>query len=437
MKNTTALILLFIANSISGLAQGISMLAIPWYFARNGEMSKFGLIYVLTNIIALFWVPYSGTFIDRFNRKHIFLVICLVCGSLILSTAALGFWQEGLPWYLVAVVFMLTFFNYNVHYPNLYAFVQEITEAKYYGRITSYIEIQGQLTAMLAGAGAAFLLEGTSDGLIELFGGQWQLPFTLEAWTIYEIFLLDAGTYFAAFVIIYLIQYAPLTDRKLEKGNVWEQLQVGYRYLKQQPSVFLFGVASYSIFVTVLIEGFYLGALYVKEHLEAGGNVFATSEVFYAIGAVFSGLAIRRIFYRLSLPMSVIIMTIVTAILYAVLTFSASSTIFYLMLFILGITNAGTRIQRTTYLFANIPNQVYGRAASIFFLTNISFRIFFLSLFALPFFQTGHQVAYTFGILSLFLLISAVVLIRYYPAFRKTKATNEEIQLASPTNVSN
>jgi len=65
----------------------------------------------------------------------------------------------ALPWQLVAGVFMLTFLNYAVHYPNLYAFVQEIIEPKYYGRITSYLEIQGQLTSILAGAGAALLLE--------------------------------------------------------------------------------------------------------------------------------------------------------------------------------------------------------------------------------------------------------------------------------------
>ncbi|MEM8907894.1 MAG: MFS transporter, partial [Bacteroidota bacterium] len=126
MKNVRAIILLFIANSISGLAQGISMLAIPWYFAKEEQMAQFGLIYVLTNIIALFWVPYSGTFIDRFNRKHIFLVLTVVCGSLLFLTAGFGFWQQSLPWYMVAMVFMMTFFNYNIHYPNLYAFVQEI-----------------------------------------------------------------------------------------------------------------------------------------------------------------------------------------------------------------------------------------------------------------------------------------------------------------------
>ena len=97
---------------------------------------------------------------------------------------------------MVALVFMLTFFNYNIHYPNLYAFVQEITESKYYGKITSYIEIQGQLTAMLAGAGGAFLLEGTGDGQLSIFGSQMQFPFSVEAWTIYEIFLFRKITFY-------------------------------------------------------------------------------------------------------------------------------------------------------------------------------------------------------------------------------------------------
>ena len=34
MKNKQAIILLFAANIISGLAQGISMIAIPWYFVK-------------------------------------------------------------------------------------------------------------------------------------------------------------------------------------------------------------------------------------------------------------------------------------------------------------------------------------------------------------------------------------------------------------------
>ena len=213
MKNLSAIILLFVANSISGIAQGISMIAIPWYFARQGEMSKFGLIYILTNIISILWVPYSGTFIDKYNRKNIFLFITTVSGLILVSIAGIGYQNESLPWVLVAFVFMFTFFNYNIHYPNLYAFVQEITEAKYYGRITSYIEIQGQLSSVLAGAGAALLLEGVQGGYLNVFGIIVNVPFNLEAWTIYEIFMMDALTYLLAFAFIIFIRYQSLSTR--------------------------------------------------------------------------------------------------------------------------------------------------------------------------------------------------------------------------------
>lgn len=422
MKNSFAIILLFIANSISGMAQGISMLAIPWYFAQQEEMGKFGLIYILVSCISFFWVPYSATFVDRYNRKNIFLIITAVCGLLIFSIASFGFINGGLPWFLVALTFTITFLNYNIHYPTLYAFVQEITEEKYYGKITSYLEIQGQLTSVLAGGAGAFLLEGMTGESMNLFGMDWTLPFQITPWEIHEIFMLDAGTYLIAFFIISMIRYTSIVEKiESEAISIKEQLQVGLDYLNNNKNIFLFGVASYAVFVTVLIECFYLGANYTKQHLEAGGDVFATSEIFYACGAVFAGFTIRTLFNRVTLPMSIIIMTIITSGLFFTLAFTKSTLIFFIMLLLLGICNAGTRIQRTTYLFSHVPNHVYGRAASIFFLSNIIFRVCLLSLFSLAFFQTGQGTAYSFGILGLFLFISAIVLIKYYPLFKISK----------------
>ncbi|MCB0409746.1 MAG: hypothetical protein KDD29_05970, partial [Flavobacteriales bacterium] len=72
MKNKKALNFLFAANTISGFAQGISMLAIPWYFASVlNDSTTFGIIYAITTIISLFWGLYAGTLIDRYNRKII------------------------------------------------------------------------------------------------------------------------------------------------------------------------------------------------------------------------------------------------------------------------------------------------------------------------------------------------------------------------------
>ena len=403
------------------MAQGISMIAIPWYFVKNDSMETFGWFYVLTNVIALLWVPYCGTLIDRYSRKKLLWIMMLACGIVLGIITGFGFYNNGLPMYLVAVVFMMTFFNYSLHYPALYALVQEISEKKWYGKLASYIEIQGQLTSVLAGAGAAILLEGTKEGRINLFGIKTDIGIDILPWQIHEIFLMDTGTYFLGFFFLLFMRFVPIAKRAPEGGTVRDQLAVGFNYLKNNKAIFLFGVASYTVFVAVLVTTFYLAAAYVKEHLELGGDVFAASEMYYAIGAIFAGVAIRQIFKRVTIPFSIILMTLITFGLYVVLALTASEFIFYGMMVLLGICNAGTRIQRVTFLFAHVPNQVHGRANSIFVLSNLLLRIGLMSVFALSFFHTNHNIVYAFGIVSLLLLTSALLLMKFYVAIGKIK----------------
>ena len=159
MKNKQAITLLFIANIISGFAQGISMVAIPWYFVKVVNRPEvFATAYLVITFLTLFWGLYAGTLIDRYSRKNIFILVNVICGVFIGSVAIYGLQTSYLPDLLVLLVFGITIFNYNVHYPNLYAFGQEITEKRNYGKLNSYIEVQGQVTSVLAGAFAAILL---------------------------------------------------------------------------------------------------------------------------------------------------------------------------------------------------------------------------------------------------------------------------------------
>jgi MFS family permease len=192
---------------------------------------------------------------------------------------------------------------------------------------------------------------------------------------------------------------------------------VGFRYLKENKAILTFGVASHAVFVAVLITTFYLAAIYVNNHLQASGDVFATAEIYYAVGAVFAGVAIRRIFSSTSIPLSIIIMAAFATGLFVVLGFSNNVPVFYFMFLILGLSNAGIRIQRVTYLFNHIPNHVYGRATSIFTLINIFFRILLLSLFSLSFFYQENHVVFSFFIISVFLFVSNLVLIKHYKSF--------------------
>jgi len=398
------------------------MLSIPWYFAREGQLDLFIWFYIAINVVGLFWVPYSGVLIDKYSRKTIFLSINLTCGLILGAVCVWGFQAEYLPFTAVAGIFIMTFLNYSIHYPCLYAFVQEITVKEKYGFITSILEVQGQATNIIAGAIAVLLLEGTTpEGIINILGFNFSLGMHIEAWKIYEIFTIDCLTYFVAFAIILSIRYVSLKEREEENASLIERLKIGLNFLKQNRTTTIFGIASYMLFVGVMMEAFYLGAAYVKNHLNAGGDVYASSDIMYAFGAFISGFMIRKVFKGKSIPFSIINLFVVAGLLFFVLFATKSNNIFYLMLFFLGVSNAGSRILRVMYLFKNVPNQVFGRAASIFNICNIMVRIILLLIFTLPFFKADDHVIYGFLILSILMLISTIVLISNYKRFDLSK----------------
>ena len=85
MKNSNAIILLFTANIISGLAQGISMIAIPWYFVEIVDKQNFFTnSYLIITFLTLFWGLYAGTIIDRYSRKKIFIILNLIFAEVLL-----------------------------------------------------------------------------------------------------------------------------------------------------------------------------------------------------------------------------------------------------------------------------------------------------------------------------------------------------------------
>ena len=70
MQNKSALYLLLTANAVSGFAQGISMIAIPWYFSDVLDASAtFGTIYGIATFLTLFWGLYVGTLVQPLGLR--------------------------------------------------------------------------------------------------------------------------------------------------------------------------------------------------------------------------------------------------------------------------------------------------------------------------------------------------------------------------------
>ncbi len=415
LKNRPAIILLLTANMVSGFAQGISMLAIPWYFISiMNTPTTFGIIYGASTFASLFWSLYSGTLIDRYSRKNLFLLTSAVGGTVLLAVSCYGYYTGYVPISLIAVVFTLTVFVFNMHYPNLYAFGQEITEKKNYGKINSYLEIQGQSTSILAGAIAAVLLQGTSGGHINMLGIMIDLPFEITPWALHDIFMLDAVTYLISIILISLIRYTPIATKQIELGTIINRIKSGIAFLQNNRLLLIFGITSYTVFVTLLIEVHMLLPLYVNNHLLETADVYASAEVYYAIGALMAGIGIRWLFRKTNSVKAVLVLMVFTIGVFYTCAFTRITWLFFFVSLIFGVTNAGIRVLRITYLFNHIPNSLIGRVSSVFNVTNILMRLVFIGLFSIPFFNESNNVVYAYFIFGTFILVSVFMLMTRY-----------------------
>ena len=408
MENKAAIYRLLGANLISGFTQGLNMIAIPWYFIdiiKKGSL--YGILFATITFIALFWTLYAGTLIDRFNRKKIFLVINLL-GFIVLTGFGLyGVFMNGVEVWMVGAIFMFSIMVFNIHYPTVYAFSQEIMEPAHYGRVSSMIEVQGQSSSVFAGAIAVLLLGGTVGKL------QWLsalIGFEIEPWEIYEIFLLDGFTYLIALVIIYSIKYTSLSKHQYVKESLKTRFKEGLDFLKANKAIMWFGLLSFTVFIVTIVEGFYLGAIYVSDYLMEDAVVYTSAEMLYAAGALIAGIFIRRIFRKLNPIHSLLIIFIFLSIGFFICGITRSSLIFILFSFLLGLSNAGTRVIRITYLFQLVPNKIIGRVNGIFASYQTLMRGLFILFFTLPFFLKEQNIRIPFILFGLFLLISGFLL---------------------------
>jgi len=415
MKNKKAISLLFLSNIISGFAQGISMIAIPWYFVEVVSRPEvFATAYLFITFATLFWGLYAGTLIDRYSRRNLFILINLVCGLIIGTVAISGFFSSNMNDLLVILVFATTIFNYNVHYPNLYAFGQEITEKSNYGKLNSYIEIQGQSTSILAGAFAALLLTGTTNKSMNLGGFTIHFPFEIEPWGIHEIFLMDAITYMIVILIFIQIKYSRIVTDKVEVGTLFTRLKSGISYLKKHPLIFRFGLTSYMLFAFLLVEIHILLPTYVHDFLQGKGDIYASAEVYYSLGAILAGIFVIRFFRNKNPIFGIILLMLIVSFAFAGMTFIKSLAYFFIANFILGLTNAGVRVLRTTYLFNHIPNNIMGRTSSVFNSLNIMVRMCLIGLFAMPFFLTNDNVRWGYLIGAVMVILAIIPLVLHY-----------------------
>lgn len=388
------------------------MMAIPWYFTSVLDQAQFfAQLVAVATFISLFWSLFAGSFIDRYPRKNVFLVINTVGFLAVGGMALFGRSVGEVPVWGVAAVFVFTFFLYNIHYPALYAFTQEMTDSRDFGRVNATIEVLGQSTSVFSGAIGAMLIAGLDHGQVNMLGMQLKLPFSFAAWRMHEIFLMDGLTYGIGFLILLMLRFNPVRQLIIDTDPIFKRMRNGFAYLLSRPNVWLFGAASYAVFIVLMVEVMLLLAMYVHNHLNAGADVYASAEVYYSLGALAAGFGIRQITQGIGTIKGVLLLMAVAATGFVVAGFTQSVLFFFVFSAVLGVCNAGVRVLRVTWLFNQIPNNIIGRCTSIFHLFNILGRGLLLTLFSLAWWAEGSHVRYAYVVCGAFILASTLPIV--------------------------
>jgi len=109
------------------------------------------------------------------------------------------------------------------------------------------------------------------------------LPFNIQPWNIYEIFLMDAITYMLVILIFIQIRYNRIAKEDKDYGNLFNRLKQGIAYLKKHPLIFKFGFMSHILFAFLLVEIHILLPTYVHNFLKANGDIY---DIPYCIASI-------------------------------------------------------------------------------------------------------------------------------------------------------
>ena len=397
----------------SGIAQGITVIAVPWYFTDNlNQSSTFSFWLGILTFLGLFWGLYAGVLIDKMNRKKILLNTNIIASFIFLLVGICCVFLNIKNELLIFLAFSCCSFYYMIFFPNLYALAQELTNKKNYIKINSIIEIQSQTISVTAALLCGVLISGGQN-----FFNYFNLKFNmLEKWDIGEVFLLNSMLYLSSYLILVSMNYQPKSLKtKYSIRDAILEIQKSINFLKKHKGIFIYGVCSQIIFAFLIVELFTLLPLFVKNCLNESLVIFSLADVAYCLGAIVAGIITIKILKKIHTIDFTIMLIVITGYSFFIMIVVQKLLVFFIASFIIGITNASARITRMSYFFQRIPNHLIGRTNTIFNSINSIIRNILIFIFSYSWFSenTNVVVGYRLGIMVLIIFTIPLIIMQF------------------------
>lgn len=408
-KNYKSITLLLISIITCSLAQGLTIIAIPWYFTDELNLSsQFSLFYGIVTFLGLLWGLYAGVIIDTFNRKKILLYLNWTSTFIFATLGTTTYFLDKLNPIFIFLGFATCSFYYIIFFPNLYALAQELTQKKEYIKINSWIEVFFQTTSIIAATICGLLLSG-SETLIEYF--DWKF-FEFQKWQINEIFILNSILYLITSLLLNWIKYDHKNLTKSTNiGSTFKEIIKASNFLIQKKKILIYGICSQIIFAFLIVELFSLLPLFVKNCLNENIIIFSLADVVYGLGAIIAGIITIKILRHINKVPFTLFLILVTGYSFLIMVKFPHINVFFLTTLLIGVTNASARITRMSYFFENIPNYLIGRTTTIFNSINTIIRGVLIFIFSAAWFSEKSNVIIGYKMGIYILIIFAIPLI--------------------------
>jgi len=266
---------LLVANSISRFGDSIDAIAFSWMvYILTGSELLLGATFALNALPNLLFGAFTGVLADRFDKKKLIILSFLGRGIAVTIIGLLYFTGNLALWH----IFALTVVNSTLEIlmsPAVISMLPKLIDKDSYTSANSLSASIYKFTELIGTAIAGIIIAklGITGAL-----------------------LIDAGTFFCAAGIIYLIKYAPeeLEKVKLNVKSTFEDIKEGFSYLKLNKivliSMILFAIINFCLSpISVLLP------IFSNKILKGGPEVLSLISISLSVGTILGGLVVAHI----------------------------------------------------------------------------------------------------------------------------------------------
>lgn len=392
--------LYFIGTTISIMATGMQFIANTW-IALNMTNNSFSIALVLffSTLPSIIFSLGTGTIVDKFNVKHISIIMDLFRASLLITIFILWYLNLLQIWH----IYMLSFFmsiGDNFYNPSVFVLIRKIITSDLLLEANSKVGVGNQIGLLLGSAIGGIIMSLDSPILVMLVNG--------------FLFIISA-------IITSRIEIKINICNKVREKSFIKDIKLGYMYICKHITIVYSYFIVLFLFLTIKIINMLL-PIFCKNLLGVGSIEFGYIDASFAAGAIIGGLLLSFICKKYNRKIIMFIGIMLLSI--SIMMFSFSVNLIYAMCcyFCIGFS-IQVRILYLTLIQEKTNIKYQGRVHSIF---NMVFSLISIVLyFSMGYFGEFLSVDWLYKIYSIILIcISFFSYKKFYKERRIDKCKN-------------